>query len=151
MYTQYRYKGRFVSAQDASRISHLPKIGQFVTTHIRDKTAGPAYTELKGFFRHGSLEWNMRIDAESDRRRRDEEIARRAEYQRRQREKERERYIGGPEKREEPRYVEYTGQEEFAGLPYDPLPDEDELLDDYFDEAIEVADIDDETYEVIKR
>lgn len=156
MHAQYRYKGKFISAAKAARLSKLPGTKDKVSTTIReDKRSSKAVATVSRFLKDVALKTAYAI--EKDRSAKAEQRQRRIERER-QRTQDYERTKVEPSyKRETPRYQEpeidlggayrtpQYEEEPFTGL--EPLPDEDDLIDDYFEIAVEVADIDGDVYQ----
>jgi hypothetical protein len=163
MFAQYRYKGRYISASKAEKLSHLPRAKAHVITSIRDSAArkSKSILEVPGMLKDVVLKtvYAMEKDRQRGQEQRERRIARErertAEFKRAQ--------AGvstapGPERETglQParvtarRYPEEEEEEEEeegeVSIPFDELPDEDFLMEEYFDAAIEVADIDGDTY-----
>jgi hypothetical protein len=137
MYVQYRYKGKFVSAQTASRLGNLKTSKQHLITEIRTKASGMPYTSKEGYVKKAAIP--VLVEKEKVLRELRKRVKDKEAQLKRAASRERDRYLGGPEKREQPRWDDY--------IPGRPLRHEDDLLDDYFDEAVEVADIEGDIYE----
>lgn len=158
MLAQYRYKGQYITASKAQKLSNLKGTAPYVTTSIRDSGRSKALVDAPGYLKGTTLKTTYAIEKDRQtraverQRRIDREKERTAEFKRAQAglkpsprprrkepEQERiiERYYPEPEDEED---------EEEPFIPYEEIPDEDELLEEYFDDFIEVADIDSDHY-----
>lgn len=158
MYAQYRYKGRFIDAAAAQRLSNLKSTKDYISTSIRETPRGKPVLETPGHLTGTTLKTVYAM--ESDRRRREEERSRRIEREKgktmafKKAQAEQEEPPDRPSRPIESYYPEdrYSPDDDEdeerpdVYLPYDEIPDEDDYMDDYFDDAIEVADIDSDIY-----
>ncbi len=158
MHARYRISGKFVSAQKAERLSHFKKYQGKISTDIIEKKGGKSFLNVDGFASGISLrtiyamEKDRRTKEEERERRRSREKERTLDFQRRQIESE-----PRVTRFEPPAYDEGTGAGGYYAPPqgededeYLPdlrrIPYEDELIDDYFENAIDIADIDGDIY-----
>lgn len=155
MFAQYRYHGKYISAAKASRLANLPTTRDYVTTSIRESKKTAPILESPGMLKGVTLKTVYAM--EKDRRTREDQRQRRIDREReRTLEFKRKQATPAPEgipysyPEHEPIIERYTPspeeEAEEVSIPFDPVPYEDQLIDDYFEDIIEVADIDGDIY-----
>lgn len=158
MKARYRFQGKFISAAKAEQLSHTKDRNKISTDILEDKKHKTfkssdrflAGTALRTVY---AMEKDRQIKEDQRRRRIERERERTREFQRHQ--------VEGPS-REPARAYDYEPPDSGGSFApsydddeddtedyipdLDMLPDEDFLIDDYFEDALEVADIDGDIY-----
>lgn len=150
-YVQYRYKGRLISAVKAASLSRLKGPSKYITSYYRETWRGKSSVVRPEYHTRTGLKTIRAI--ERDREERQKAIEKKAAARVRAREREeaktfeyQKKAFGPYEEFEKPTIpITYVGPG--VELPDAPaLDDEDWIMYDYFDDALDMADIDDPEY-----
>ena len=138
-FTQYQYRGQFISEGRAHQLSSLKHAAQYVTSFLRTSHTGPAVLKETGYFDRTELRTKRAMKSDQE--------ARSKEWLRESKERQKREEL--PELKA-PVYPHRRGTEkepapaDIAGFPR--VLHEDFFYDDMYDELFDVADIDDQFY-----